>query len=95
MAIAQSVPGARPSTTPDWLAPAIVMFAAFATTAWHGTLPLNHDVAWIWEGANRLLHGAHFGRDVDDVNPPLAWWLTAIPVLLQYGTGLSASISFS
>jgi hypothetical protein len=95
MAIAQSVPGATRSEAQDGRAAVIVLCAAVATIAWHGALPLNHDVAWIWEGAQRLLHGARFGSGVDDVNPPLAWWLTAIPVLLSDVTGLSASVAFS
>jgi hypothetical protein len=95
VAIAQSVPGAVHSAARDGRATFIILFAAVATIAWHGALPLNHDVAWIWEGAQRLLHGARFGSGVDDVNPPLAWWLTEIPALLSQVTGLSASVSFS
>lgn len=93
--IAQDVSSAMRRLSREWLVPSIVTLAAAAAWAWHGALPLNHDVAWIWEGAGRLLHGARFGSGVDDVNPPLAWWLTEIPAALSQTTGLSASISFS
>ncbi|HWA30224.1 MAG TPA: hypothetical protein VG867_03975 [Rhizomicrobium sp.] len=73
---------------------AVCVIALFAF-AWHAMLPLNHDVAWIWEGAGRLLDGARFGDGVIDVNPPLAWWITILPVLFARATHLSAAVSFA
>lgn len=73
---------------------AVILIGA-VSLAWHGMLPLNHDAAWIWEGAGRLLDGARYGRDVIDVNPPLAWWLTMLPAVLSRVTGLPASFSFT
>jgi hypothetical protein len=66
---------------------------ALATTAFHATAPTNHDVAWILDGAARLLDGGRFGRDVIDVNPPSAWWLAAIPVALARLTGMAVTVA--
>jgi hypothetical protein len=79
---------AQPHTSigagPIWAGLALI---ALATTAFHATAPTNHDVAWILDGAGRLLDGGRFGRDVVDVNPPLAWWLAAVPVAFARLTG--------
>lgn len=61
--------------------------------ALHASLPLNHDVAWIIEGAQRLLAGGQFGRDVVDANPPLAWWLSCIPAAFAQVTGVGLAMS--
>lgn len=91
MTIAQEIErGART----NWLTPLAVACVAAMALAWHVVIPLNHDVAWIWEGAGRLLDGARFGSDVADVNPPLAWWITAIPVEISRMTGLRPRLSF-
>ncbi len=47
------------------------------------TMPVNHDAAWVLEGAERLFDGAVFGRTVIDVTPPLAWWLV-MPVIAAH-----------
>ncbi|HEY4123607.1 MAG TPA: hypothetical protein VGM36_03275 [Rhizomicrobium sp.] len=94
MVIAQDVSGAVRTASRAWLGPLIVVLAAVVAWAWHGALPLNHDVAWVWEGAVRLMHGARFGSGVDEVNPPLAWWLTEMPAAFSQATGLPPSISF-
>ncbi|HEY1708895.1 MAG TPA: hypothetical protein VGG10_11575 [Rhizomicrobium sp.] len=84
---------------PRWLArPLAVGVCAIAAFAIHASLPLNHDVAWIMEGANRMLGGAQFGRDIVDVNPPLAWWLSCIPAAFARLTGIhlaQASVLFT
>ncbi len=41
---------------------------------------LNHDVAWVLWGARAMLHGAVFGRDIIEPNPPLIWYLSLPPV---------------
>ena len=46
-------------------------------------MPVNHDTAWLLEGAERLFDGAVFGRNVIDVTPPLAWWLV-MPVIAAH-----------
>ncbi|HVP83373.1 MAG TPA: hypothetical protein VMS78_01510 [Rhizomicrobium sp.] len=57
------------------------------------SIPLNHDVAWIMEGAQRLLAGGQFGRDVVDANPPLAWWISCIPAAVANVSGLGLGVS--
>jgi len=56
---------------------------------YHFTQSINHDVAWLLIGVERMLDGGQFGRDVVDVNPPLAWWV------LHGVTGLAAGLSVS
>lgn len=41
---------------------------------------LNHDVAWVLHCVERTLGGEDFYRDVLDENPPLVFWLSALPV---------------
>lgn len=55
----------------------------------HMATPFNHDEAWIMLSARRLLDGGTFGKDVIDINPPLAWWIACIPVWVARETGLS------
>jgi hypothetical protein len=42
----------------------------------------NHDVAWILWGTQRMLHGARFGIDIVEPNPPLAWYLAMPSTML-------------
>ena len=70
-AFARTTP--RAGTSDAACAVAIVVAAAL----WQTAQPPNHDVAWLLTGADRLLDGATFGRDVEDVTPPGAWWLLA------------------
>ena len=36
----------------------------------------NHDVAWVLWGSRAMMHGAKYGRDIIEPNPPLAWYLS-------------------
>jgi hypothetical protein len=88
MSLAQNLPAGRIGV-PAWISAALPLAAMLAASVlWHCALPLNHDVAWILEGANRLLDGGRFGRDVVDVNPPLAWWIALLPAGLARLTGM-------
>lgn len=73
-----------------------LLIVAIATLAiwvqWVG-VP-NHDVAWILTGAQRLLDGGRFGREVVDVNPPLAWWISMAPVVVAGKIGLTSLTAF-
>ena len=62
--------------------------------AMHLPMPVNHDAAWIILGAERILQGGAFGRDVIDVNPPLAWWITALPVAIAKAVGADPGTTF-
>jgi hypothetical protein len=41
--------------------------------------PLNHDIGWVLFGSKAILHGAEFGKDIIEPNPPLIWFIM-IPV---------------
>jgi hypothetical protein len=69
-----------------WVFP--VGVAAIGLFLQQGTA-LNHDVAWVLDSSRRLLHGGEFGVDVVDSNPPLIWWVSAIPMFFAETLGLS------
>ena len=84
---ARNIPTIEAGTALAWL---LLTAIAASTILLRGWAPLNHDVAWIVEGAARILDGAVFGRDIVDVNPPLAWWLALGPAWLAAATELDA-----
>ncbi|MBJ3784390.1 hypothetical protein [Devosia sediminis] len=43
---------------------------------------LNHDAAWHFYTATRVLAGDRIGVDIADINPPMAMWLFSLPGLL-------------
>ena len=55
-------------------------------------VPLSSDIAWQVQIAELLAHGGRLGRDVIEVNPPLAAWLEVPVVLLAGAVGASAAI---
>jgi hypothetical protein len=56
---------------------------------------LNHDVAWVLSSSDRLLDGGVFGRDIVAVNPPLVWWISAIPMWAARCFGLPPVVAFN
>ncbi|MFO1185756.1 MAG: hypothetical protein U1E56_13375 [Bauldia sp.] len=76
-----------------WPALGIAALGAIAG-ALHLALPLNHDAAWMLEGAGRLLDGGAFGREIVDVNPPLSWWIGMVPAALARASGLAPAAAF-
>ena len=40
---------------------------------------LNHDVSWVLYSSGLMLKGAVFGKSIVAANPPLIWWISAIP----------------
>src|SRR3954470_22199696 len=55
----------------------LVLLAIAALALWlQLRLYPNHDVAWVLGGAREMLHGAKYGRDIIEPNPPLAWYLS-------------------
>jgi hypothetical protein len=74
-----------------WLAGWLVIGLSVAMQL---AVPVNHDAAWVLIGAQRLLEGASFGSGVVDVNPPLAWWISALPAGLAQATGLPTGLVF-
>lgn len=74
-----------------WLSLAII--GALAIIAQLSVYP-NHDVSWILWGAQKMLDGAEWGRDIIEPNPPLAWYLAMPSILLANSLGLSIVVSF-
>jgi len=62
--------------------------------AYRFSVYLNHDVAWLLMGAEKMAGGAVFGRDVIDVNPPLPWWIDQ-PAIWMHKLGLRLSGAFT
>jgi putative flippase GtrA len=71
------------------------MAVLFLAAAWFyaGTM-LNHDTSWYLIATSRWLDGAELYRDIVEINPPLAFYLTAPAVLLSRATGLAAHHAF-
>lgn len=57
--------------------------------------PMNHDAAAILHWAQRMLRGETLYRDMTDVNPPLIFWISAIPAAFAKLTGLSAAAVYN
>jgi len=57
--------------------------------------PMNHDAAAILHWSQRLLRGETLYRDMTDVNPPLIFWISAIPAYVAKLTGLSAAAVYN
>jgi hypothetical protein len=75
-----------------WIAAAgLILLSAFWLKA---TALINHDTAWFLYATKRWLDGAALYRDIVEVNPPLAFFLTAPAVLLsrQFGIGETAGL---
>ena len=56
------------------------------------SVPLSSDIALQLHIAEALAHGARLGRDVIEVNPPLAAWLEVPVVWLAAAAGVSATL---
>ena len=57
--------------------------------------PLNHDVGAVLQWSGRMLQGERLYVDINDVNPPLIYWLNLIPAGLADLAHLSAPFAFS
>lgn len=75
----------------DLTAPAIIMASA-VFLLW-GTL-LSHDIGWYLISTGWWLEGMEIYADILELNPPLAFYLTAIPVWVANVTGLPAMATF-
>jgi hypothetical protein len=62
------------------LAAGLAALAAALAFAYYAHRPLNHDCAWFLDITRRFLDGARLYRDVLEINPPLAVYLT-VPVV--------------
>ena len=77
--------------TRDLAAPAIIM--ATAVYLLWGTL-LSHDISWYLISTGWWLDGVQIYEDIIELNPPLAFYLTAIPVWVARVTGLAPMVTF-
>lgn len=75
-----------------WLA---LLSLAAAASAIQLARPINHDVAWILISSQWVLEGAEIGRDIIDVTPPLAWWVSAAAIWAGRLLGLGPAESFT
>jgi len=75
----------------DLTAPAIIMVTAVYLLL--GTL-LSHDISWYLISTGWWLDGAYIYADILELNPPLAFYLTAIPVWVAQVTGLAPMATF-
>jgi len=55
----------------------------------------NHDVAWVLWGSREMLHGAQYGRDIIEPNPPLAWYLSMPTTALAMALGVPLDRTFT
>lgn len=55
---------------------------------------INHDVAWILWGTEKMIAGAVWGRDIIEPNPPLAWYLSVPSTWLALKLGLPVAACF-
>ncbi len=54
---------------------------------------ISQDLAWITYSARWLLHGAAYGRDLIDPNPPLAWYFALPEAYLWETWGIDPGVS--
>jgi hypothetical protein len=74
-----------------WLILAILLVTAAAIQL---PLALNHDAAWHFYTSFRFIAGDRIGRDIADMNPPMAMWLFAGPAALVVATGIDPALTF-
>src|SRR5215470_6254894 len=73
----------------------MLMAALWATAlAFYLTTHLHPDVSWYLVATDRILDGARPYRDIIEVNPPLAFYLTTPPVFAARLLHLSSSVCF-
>jgi hypothetical protein len=66
----------------------ILLAMAFIAIAVLWTVPLSNDVSYQYWVARQLRHGADFGRDIVEVNPPLWFWEAALVSMTADALGL-------
>ena len=86
-AMAGRAQGARGISGLWTLLPALVVLLIGGAV--QGLTFLNHDVAWVLNSSERLLHGGTFGQDIVAANPPLIWWISALVAGLAELIGVS------
>lgn len=100
MSHATTVVGAQQARRASVTPRSVATILAIAALAWLIQIngAFNHDTAFTIIGARTLLEGGAYGVDVVDPNPPLAYWLTVIPVAAGDALGVrpeAALIAFT
>ena len=72
----------------------LLMGALVAAAIFYPMATLNHDSSWYLIATRMWLDGAQLYQDVMETNPPLAFYLTAGPVMLADVFGISPKTSF-
>jgi hypothetical protein len=72
----------------------LLCVAWFAAFVFYWQIPLNHDVSWYLVSTGRLLDGERAYRDVIELNPPLAFYLTMPPIVASRIAGLTPEHGF-
>jgi hypothetical protein len=75
-----------------WTLPVMLGIAGVAAQSF---AYINHDVAWVLKSSGRLLDGGVFGRDIVAVNPPLIWWISALPMAASRILGVAPVTAFN
>ena len=88
----------RTTTSRHWWKPQadlVLMMAALVAAAFiYPSLTLNHDKRWYLVAPGLCRDGAKLYQDVMEINPPLAFYLTAAPLFLADLFGLSEKTAF-
>ena len=66
----------------------LIAAQVLAAAALQSAIIFNHDVAWILMSAEWVLDGGEIGKDIIDLNPPLIWWFSTIPVAISRALGI-------
>ncbi|BBE35133.1 GtrA family protein [Sphingosinicella microcystinivorans] len=72
-----------------WSFAATVLFACYF---WGR--PFNHDTSWYLVATEKFLNGARLYVDVIEINPPLAFYVTAPPILVSQWVGDGSTQAF-
>ena len=85
----------QPAKVQAWLLASLIIAVptTLALAIQLSTYP-NHDVAWVLWGAREMMHGAIYGRDIIEPNPPLAWYLSMPTNALATALGVPLDIPF-
>lgn len=79
-----------------WLGGSVVLFLAlFIRAVFNFSWPINHDCAMYVDAGRLVLQGKVPYIDFIDLNPPLIFYISAVPVLLKQMTGVDLDKCFS
>lgn len=83
----QSVVGERASLV-------LIGLASLCAALFYSQFSLNHDSSWYLIATARFLDGATLYRDIIEINPPLAFYLTAPAIAASHLFGITPTIAY-